>query len=132
MRHYENACPRRGTSRSYWIRLLRLFEQPFRKCASYSGDDFLLAFRGEGALRGVVRGIGARDETRRYMCYQASGVPEWYKETWSVCTAPDNNEISEFERNVDMGPGGQLDAVCEIDADGDVFVRGWIVSVPKL
>lgn len=76
--------------------------------------------------------FGNRDELRKYISYDASNVPEWYRETWSICRIPESDEAAAFEAAVDMGPGGRLEAVCEINADGDVFVRGWMVTVPDL
>jgi hypothetical protein len=105
---------------------------PFSDAPPLSENDFLLAFKGEVGLKGVMRGFGSKDQTRKYMSYGAADVPTWYKDTWSVCRKPLEGEVVEFESNIEMGPGGRLDAVCEIDADGDVFVRGWIVSVPDL
>lgn len=101
---------------------------PFYDAPTTSEDEFLLAF-GNG-FKGVMP--GNRDETRKYMSYDASNVPEWYRETWSICRTPENDEVAAFEAAVDMGPGGRLEAVCEINADGDVFVRGWMVTVPDL
>ena len=66
------------------------------------------------------------------MSYDASDVPTWYRETWSICRKPSGDEVAALEAAVDMGPGGRVDAVCEIDADADVFVRGWVVTVPDL
>lgn len=103
---------------------------PFYDAPTVEGDEFLLAFK--GGFKGVMRGVGARDGTRRYMSYDATDVPEWYHETWSICRTPEPAEVDNFVRFIDMGPGGRLEAICEIDADGDVFTRGWMVSVPQL
>jgi hypothetical protein len=105
---------------------------PFYSAPTINDDDFLLAFDGEGALRGVMRGFGDKDKTRRYLSYRANDVPTWYQDTWSNCRRPSSDEAAAFEREVNMGPGGRYEAVCEIDADDDIFVRGWIVSVPNL
>jgi hypothetical protein len=51
--------------------------------------------------------------------------PSAILKTWNRCRAA-------FLTHVEIGPGGRLDAICEIDADGDVFVRGWVASVPDL
>lgn len=103
---------------------------PFYDAPPKNEGDFLLAFK--GGVRGVMRGVGDRDQSRKYMSYDADNVPEWYMETWSICRKPKGDEVSEFESAVDMGPGGRLEAICEIDADGEVFVRAWMVSVPDL
>lgn len=68
--------------------------------------------------------------TKRTACIRK--VPDWYQETWSICREPTEYEVTSFTRGMHIGPGGRLDAVCEIDADGDVFVRGCIASVPDI
>ena len=79
-----------------------------------------------------MRGVGDRDQSRKYISYGASNVPDWYQDSWSICRRPITGEVSAFVGEVDMGPGGRLEAICEIDADGEVFVRAWMVSVPDL
>lgn len=103
---------------------------PFYDAPPLKEGEFLLAYK--NGFRGVMSGFDGRDQSRRYMSYDANNIPPWYKETWSRCRVPQEAETSGFESAVDMGPGGRLEAVCEIDADGDVFVRGWIVTVPNL
>lgn len=103
---------------------------PYYDAPTLKEGEFLLAFK--RGFKGVMRGVDGRNQSRRYMSYDATSVPSWYQETWSICRTPESSEAAEFMSYVDMGPGGRLDAVCEIDADGDVFVRGWIVSIPKL
>jgi hypothetical protein len=105
---------------------------PFYDAPEVNEGDFLLAFKGEVGLKGVMRGFGSKDQTRKYMSYGAVDVPSWYHNAWSICRKPREGEVTAFKSEVNMGPGGKFEAVCEIDADGDVFVRGWIVSVPDL
>jgi hypothetical protein len=92
--------------------------------------DFLLSYK--SGFRGVMRAIEDERSSRNYLSYSATNVPEWYKETWSICRVPTPEEVTSFEAQADAGPGSRVDAICEIDADGDVFIRGWIVSVPDL
>jgi hypothetical protein len=105
---------------------------PFYDAPALNEGDFLLAFKGDVGLKGVMHGFGYKDQTRKYVSYGATDVPRWYHDTWSICRKPQEGEVTAFEGQVNMGPGGRFEAVCEIDADGDVFVRGWIVSVPDL
>ena len=79
-----------------------------------------------------MRGFGDKDRNRKYLSYQAEDVPPWYQDTWSNCRKPNQGETAAFESEVNMGPGGRYEAICEIDADNDVFIRGWVISVPKL
>lgn len=98
-------------------------------------SDFLITFStadGEPGLRGIMRGFGDKDTNRRYLSYDAEGVPDWYWRSWSDCRKMTPTEQIDFVAAVDLGPGGRIEAICELDADGDVFVRGWIASVPKL
>ncbi len=97
------------------------------------GDDFVMVFgeKNDG-LRGVVTGLKDERPERKYFSYNADNVPDWYLESWSTCSPPSDEERASFLRGIDLGPGGRLDAVCKIDADGDIFVRGWIASVPNV
>ncbi len=90
----------------------------------------MLSYR--SGFKALVRGIQDERETRRYLGVGAEDVPSWYKDAWSICRTPSAVEVSEFEQSGAFGPGSRFDGVCEIDADGDVFIRGWIVTVPKL
>ncbi len=93
-------------------------------------NDFSLSFK--SGLRGVMRDIPDERPARRYIAYNASNVPAWFQETWSECRLPAESERAFFEQHVDVGPGGRLEAICEIDAEGDIFVRGWFASAPNL
>jgi hypothetical protein len=93
-------------------------------------DDFPLSFK--SGMRGVMRGVPDERPSRRYLAYPSTEVPKWFRDTWSECRPPNEEMLTAFETQVDVGPGGRLEAVCKIDADGDVFVRGWIVSFPDL
>jgi hypothetical protein len=92
--------------------------------------DFLLSYR--SGFKALVRGIQDERETRRYLGIGAKDVPSWYKDAWSICRTPSAVEVSKFEQSGAFGPGSRLDGVCELDADSEVFIRGWIVTVPKL
>ncbi len=102
----------------------------FHTAPEHQPGDFLLSY--SNGLRAVMRGINNEKASRTYLGYPASNVPSWYQETWSICRTPTQEETNAFITQVEIGPGGRLDAICEIDADGDVFVRGWIASVPDL
>lgn len=102
----------------------------YHTAPEHQPGDFLLSY--SNGLRAVMRGINDETADRTYLGYPASNVPTWYQDTWSVCRVPTEVEASDFLTHVNVGPGGRLDAICEIDADGDVFVRGWVASVPDL
>ncbi|WP_425419625.1 hypothetical protein [Oricola indica] len=92
--------------------------------------SFPLSYK--SGFRAILVGMDDERAYRKYLAYSANDVPSWYKESWSVCRAPTEEEQRQLENAINIGPGGRWDAVCEISADGDIFVRGWIASVPKL
>jgi len=88
----------------------------------------------EGYPRFFRRLTGANPD-RRYFGLPLD-VPSWFKNTWSFCHPPTDEERAVIERDmpdeVKRGViGGRLDAVCKIDADGGSVWRGLIYSVPK-
>ncbi|MCB1467413.1 MAG: hypothetical protein KDK08_09795 [Rhizobiaceae bacterium] len=90
---------------------------------------FSLSFR--NGLRGIMVGLENAEPARRYLGIPAK-VPSWYQQSWSTCRALTDDEKEYLEGTVETGPGSRWEAVCEIDADGEVFVRGWIASVPNV
>jgi hypothetical protein len=102
----------------------------FASAPALQEGDFLLSYK--SGFRAVMRGIEDEQENRRYFGIPSTDVPSWYKDTWSICRRPSEEESEAFKGTTYSGPGSRLDAVCEIDADGDIFVRGWIVTVPDL
>jgi hypothetical protein len=102
----------------------------YHTAPAHQSGDFLLSYA--NGLRAVMRGIDDEKADRTYLGYLAKNVPSWYQDTWSICRPTTDEEIRSFTMHVEIGPGGRLDAVCEIDADGDIFVRGWVASVPDL
>jgi len=92
--------------------------------------SFPLSYK--SGFRAILTGIDDERASRKYLAYSANGVPSWYENTWSNCRTPTKDERRQLKNTIDIGPGGRWDAVCEINADGDIFVRGWIASVPKL
>ena len=87
-------------------------------------DAWTIAVR--SGFRAIVIDVPEDRETRRY-----TKTPEWYRKTWATCRPFTEGEASYFRENHDRGPGYRWEAVCEIDADGEIFVRGWIASVPR-
>lgn len=102
----------------------------YHTAPTHQTGDFLMSF--SNGFRAVMRGFDNENSDRTYLGYPANNVPSWYQDTWSICRHPTAEENSSFTTHVEIGPGGRLDAVCEIDADGDVFVRGWVASAPDL
>lgn len=102
----------------------------FHTAPDLQPGDFLLSY--SNGLRAVMTGVKDEKDDRTYLGYPAANVPSWYLDTWSICRPPTDAEEQDFTSQVKIGPGGRLDAICEINADGDVFVRGWVASVPDI
>ena len=101
----------------------------FHKMPLLPPGAFPLSFK--SGFRAIMVGVDVDTETRRYRGYPATNVPDWYLETWSFCRPFSEDEQAEIQRNADFGPGHRWEAVCEIDADGETVIRGWIASVPN-
>lgn len=82
-------------------------------------------------FRGMVMGLPKERDARRYLVYPNEKTPEWYLKTWATCRAVTDHERAQYEEHRAREPGHRWEAVCEIDADGETFVRGWIASVPR-
>lgn len=82
-----------------------------------------------------LRSLGVANRDRKYL-----GIPfdvqPWFKEAWSWCKAPTDEEKVDLERMPDdfkrRVENARFEAVCRIDVDGAEVVRGLIFSVPKL
>lgn len=85
----------------------------------------------KNGLRAILVGVPNERETRRYFGFPAD-VPFYLEDAWSFCTPPTEMEVKEFESKRNQNPGERLEAICRIDVDGDVVVRGLITTVPKL
>lgn len=106
------------------------YQAGFFSAPEYQEGDVQLSF--PSGFRGVLRGIPDVAPDRKFLGYAAKNVPSWFEKSWSICRRPSEAEVASFLEFADVGPGGRLEAICEIDADGDVFVRGWVTSVPNL
>lgn len=65
-----------------------------------------------------------------------SEVPAWFEDTWSKCRMPTRDEKAYYETTTEGDwrakmVGARIEAVCEIEADGELIPRGLIYSVPK-
>ena len=73
-----------------------------------------------------------KDNNRRYLGYPNPKTPSVYEDSWSICRTPTELESSNFAGRAEKIPGERLEGICEIDADGDVFIRGWVSSIPDV
>jgi hypothetical protein len=82
------------------------------------------------------RQINVANTERRFF-----GIPfevtSWLEDVWSVCTPPSKQERVDFPKVFSESVKQDLayarfDAVCRIDVDGEIILRGLLYSIPKL
>jgi hypothetical protein len=59
-------------------------------------------------------------------------LPEYFDNAWSLCRPPTDAEVDGVLASISLDRGMRLDAVCSLDADGDIIETAVIVSVPRL
>ena len=70
---------------------------------------------------------------REYLFAAYLNTPEYFKDAWSRCKAPAGAEAREIEKSsAAPGPGMRLEAVCTLDADGEILRTGIVYSIPDL
>jgi hypothetical protein len=89
----------------------------------------------------IFRRLSSADPDRRYI-----GIPldvaSWFKNTWSTCSKPTDEEKEQISTMMTEMPewkdirqdltGARFDAVCFIEVDGkERIARGFVYSVPK-
>ncbi|WP_444463840.1 hypothetical protein [Rhodobacter capsulatus] len=81
------------------------------------------------------RSLGVANPDRKYLSVPFDVQP-WFKEAWSWCKSPTEQEKSDLEQMPDdfkrSVANARFEAVCRIDVDGTEIVRGLIFSVPRL
>jgi hypothetical protein len=84
-------------------------------------------------LKAILVDIPDERETRSYFGFPLE-VPFYLKDVWSFCRPPTKEELpnaAKFLADRNM-PGERFEAVCKIQADKDLVIRGLITSVPRL
>lgn len=82
------------------------------------------------------RSLHVENRDRKYLGVPAD-VPSWFKESWSFCDAPTDEERefippslpADLQQNL---VGARFEAVCHIDVDGEPLLRGLLFSVPRV
>lgn len=82
-----------------------------------------------GGVKGIMSGVDDVRPERKYLASKPSDFPEWYEDVWSYCYMPTDTEPM---RDYDWGTGARLEAVCQIEADNERILVGYIISVPDL
>lgn len=92
---------------------------------------FSLSFN--NGLRAIVVEVPDERKSRRYFGV-ATEVPSYLEDTWSLCSPPTAQEQIEADQFIKKRnkPFERFEAVCRIEADGEVVIRGLITSVPRL
>ena len=90
---------------------------------------FSLSYK--SGLRAILVDVPNERDTRRYFGNPMK-VPFYLKEAWSFCNPPTKDEDLGFRATRKMMPGERFEAVCKINVDDDIVIRGVITSVPKL
>ncbi|WP_171184115.1 hypothetical protein [Ruegeria sp. HKCCC2117] len=69
---------------------------------------------------------------RNYIMKPRTDVPDYFKDSWSYCKPPTDEERTILEEALNPGPGMRLDGVCSLDADGEIIPTGLVFSVPDI
>lgn len=95
-----------------------------------SEGAFSLSFN--GGPRVILEGIEDERLERTYMSRSYKDLPEYFDNAWSLCRPPTDAEVDGVLASISLDRGMRLDAVCSLDADGDIIETAVIVSVPRL
>jgi hypothetical protein len=82
--------------------------------------------------RYIVEGIPDERFERTYIARFPKNIPPWFKDSWSYCRQPTEDEAKAINDARNPGPGMRLDAKCELNADGTIIPTGYVYSVPTL
>lgn len=92
------------------------------------------SFSFKSGFRAIALDIPEERATRRYFGVPAD-VPDTAQDAWSWCKRPTAEEkeevLEEILKEVDLGPGARLDAICTVTDDGRKIRRGVIFSAPR-
>lgn len=87
----------------------------------------------KNGMRAILVDVPNERHDRRYLGTPME-VPFYLEDTWSFCFPPSGEEVAqakEFIENQNW-PGERFEAVCKIEVDNKIIVRGLVTSVPKL
>jgi hypothetical protein len=85
----------------------------------------------ENGMRAILVNVPDERATRRYFGRPAE-VPFYLQDAWAFCNPLTEGEIRQIEVYHERLPGERFEALCAIDVDGEIVVRGLITSVPRL
>jgi hypothetical protein len=91
---------------------------------------FSLSFK--GGPRVIMLDTEDETSTRRYVVRRRTDVPDWFKESWSYCTPPTEEEEAFLLERLEPGQGMRLDGICALDADGESIPTGYIFTIPDI
>lgn len=87
----------------------------------------------KNGLRAILVDVPNEQKTRRYFGTPIK-VPFYLEDAWSFCSSPLDEEMAQVNTILHSRnwPGERIEAVCKIEIDSEVVVRGIVTSVPKL
>ena len=87
----------------------------------------------KNGLRAILVDLPNEQGSRRYFGFPYE-VPFFLEEVWSFCTPPSDEEAVQLADVIESRdwPGERVEAVCKIEVDKEIVVRGYITTVPKL
>jgi hypothetical protein len=91
---------------------------------------FSLSF--DNGRRVILEGVEDERLERRYMARSYKDLPTYFDGAWSFCHPPTDAEAERITASTSLDRGMRLDALCALDADGDIIETAIIVSVPRL
>lgn len=85
----------------------------------------------KNGMRSILVDVADERESRRYFGFPAD-VPFYLEEAWSFCRPLPKAEATRIMAYRERNPGERFEALCTINVDDEIVVRGYISSVPRL
>jgi len=93
-------------------------------------NSFPLRF--ENGIRAILVGIDDVEPEREYIAVAMKNIPSYFSDSWAFCKRPDDGAIKKINSSFPPGPGMKFEAVCELDADGQIIPTAYIYSIPAI
>lgn len=85
----------------------------------------------ENGMRSILVDVADEREARRYFGFPAD-VPFYLEDAWSFCRPIPRAEATKIMAYRERYPGERFEALCTIEVDDEIVIRGFISSVPRL
>ncbi|MCB2110890.1 MAG: hypothetical protein H6895_08720 [Defluviimonas sp.] len=80
----------------------------------------------------IISGVADERSTRTFFVQRNTEVPAYFAGAWSHRSPPNADEAAHIQQSMPTTPGARLEAVCTIEADGEVILTDLLYSAPKL